>query len=62
MKEKKITVDTKLNHRYLDINMRMPKKLSVFEAAIRTLLKEYIQRERWICSLPMRIIPRVEFL
>lgn len=33
-----------VNHRYLDINMRMPKKLSVFEAAIRTLLKEYIQR------------------
>ena len=43
--EKKITVEMKsVNHRYLDINMRMPKKLSVFEAAIRTLLKEYIQR------------------
>ena len=43
--EKKITVEMKaVNHRYLDINMRMPKKLSVFEASIRTLLKEYIQR------------------
>ena len=43
--EKKITVEMKsVNHRYLDINMRMPKKLSVFEATIRTLLKEYIQR------------------
>lgn len=43
--EKKITVEMKsVNHRYLDINMRMPKKLSVFEAAIRSLLKEYIQR------------------
>ena len=43
--EKTITVEMKsVNHRYLDINMRMPKKLSVFEAAIRTLLKEYIQR------------------
>ena len=26
-----------VNHRYLDINMRMPKKLSFFEAAIRNL-------------------------
>lgn len=43
--EKKITVEMKsVNHRYLDINMRMPKKLSFFEAAIRTLLKEYVQR------------------
>lgn len=43
--EKKITVEMKaVNHRYLDINMRMPKKLSVFEASLRTLLKEYIQR------------------
>ena len=43
--ERKITVEMKsVNHRYLDINMRMPKKLSIFEASIRTLLKEYIQR------------------
>ena len=36
--EKKITVEMKsVNHRYLDINMRMPKKLSFFEAAIRNL-------------------------
>lgn len=43
--EKKITVEMKsVNHRYLDVNMRMPKKFSVFEASIRSLLKEYIQR------------------
>lgn len=43
--EKKITVEMKsVNHRYLDANMRMPKKFSVFEASIRSLLKEYIQR------------------
>ena len=43
--EKKITVEMKsVNHRYLDINMRMPKKLSIFEASIRSLLKESIQR------------------
>ena len=43
--EKKIAVEMKsVNHRYLDINMRIPKKLSSFEAAIRGVLKEYMQR------------------
>ena len=41
----KITVELKsVNHRYLDVNIRMPKKLNFFESAIRTLLKEYMQR------------------
>lgn len=43
--ERKITVEMKgVNHRYLDVNMRMPKKLNFFEASIRNLLKSYIQR------------------
>ena len=43
--KRKITVELKsVNHRYLDINIRMPKKLNFFEAGIRTLLKEYINR------------------
>ena len=43
--KRKITVELKsVNHRYLDINIRMPKKLNFFEAAIRSLLKEYMQR------------------
>lgn len=42
---RKFTVEIKsVNHRYLDINMRMPKKLGFFEGAVRTLLKEYMQR------------------
>lgn len=42
---RKITVEMKaVNHRYLDINIKMPKKLSFFEASMRNLLKEYIQR------------------
>ncbi len=41
----KITVELKsVNYRYLDVNIRMPKKLNFFESAIRTLLKEYMQR------------------
>ncbi|MCR1839139.1 YicC/YloC family endoribonuclease [Murimonas intestini] len=43
--ERKFTVEMKaVNHRYFDVNIRMPKKLGFFEASIRTLLKEYIQR------------------
>ena len=43
--EYKISVEMKaVNHRYLDLNIKMPKKFNYFEAGIRTLLKEYIQR------------------
>lgn len=42
---KKFTVELKsVNHRYLDVNIRMPKKLNLFETAIRTLLKSYANR------------------
>lgn len=44
-KDRKMVVEIKaVNHRYCDINMKMPKKLGVFESSIRTLLKKYIQR------------------
>lgn len=33
-----------VNHRYLDINLKMPKKFNFFETSIRNLLKKYIQR------------------
>lgn len=43
--ERKIVVEMKsVNHRYLDVNIKMPKKLNFFEAAIRSELKNYIQR------------------
>lgn len=42
---RKFTVEMKsVNHRYLDVNIKMPKKLNFFEAAIRAELKNYIQR------------------
>ena len=41
----KIIVEIKtVNHRYSDISIKMPKKLSFFEAAIRNLLKNYVSR------------------
>ncbi|MDE6518056.1 MAG: YicC family protein, partial [Acetatifactor sp.] len=42
---RKFTVEMKsVNHRYLDMNIKMPKKLNFFESAIRTELKNYISR------------------
>ena len=43
--DRKFTVEMKsVNHRYLDVNIKMPKKLNFFESSIRSLLKDYIQR------------------
>ena len=42
---RKFTVEIKsVNHRYLDVNIKMPKKLNYFESAIRSELKNYMQR------------------
>lgn len=44
-KERKILVEMKsVNHRYCDINIRLPKKLLIFESEIRTIIKNYIAR------------------
>ena len=41
----KMTVEIKaVNHRYLDVSVKMPKKLSIFESSIRSVLKEYMER------------------
>lgn len=43
--KRKFTAELKsVNHRYLDVNIKMPKKLNFFESTIRNLLKEYIER------------------
>ncbi len=43
--ERKYTVEIKsVNHRYLDVNIKMPKKLNFFESSIRNELKNYAQR------------------
>lgn len=41
----KMAVEIKaVNHRYMDVSVKMPKKLSIFESSIRSVLKEYIGR------------------
>ena len=43
--EYKISVEIKaVNHRYLDLSIKLPKKFNYFEVGIRNLLKTYIQR------------------
>lgn len=42
---RKICVEIKaVNHRYLDESIKMPKNFGMFEAPVRTVLKEYIER------------------
>ncbi len=42
---RKFTVEMKaVNHRYLDVNIKMPKALNFFESAVRSELKKYICR------------------
>ena len=41
----KFTAELKaVNHRYLDLSIKMPKKLNMFENQIRALIKNYIER------------------
>ncbi len=43
--ERKFSVEVKgVNHRYLDISIRMPKKLNFFETQIRNVLKQSVTR------------------
>ncbi len=44
-KERRIVIEMKsVNHRYCDMNIKMPKKLNFFETSIRNYLKNYIGR------------------
>lgn len=43
--KRKIVVEIKsVNHRYSDVTVKLPKKLSFFETSIRNLIKEYVSR------------------
>ena len=44
-KNQKVTVEMKsVNHRYCAISLKLPKKLAMFEANIRNIMKEYASR------------------
>ncbi len=44
-KNQKVTVEMKsVNHRYCDISLKLPKKLAMFEANIRNIMKESASR------------------
>ncbi|MCI6675584.1 MAG: YicC family protein [Clostridiales bacterium] len=45
LSERKVIVEAKsVNHRYLDITIKMPKKFNCFESAIRNIVKDNVQR------------------
>ncbi len=42
---RKLTVEIKsVNHRYLEVGVKLPRKLGFFETSIRGVLKDYLQR------------------
>lgn len=42
---RKVTIEMKsVNHRYLDVNIRMPKKINFFEAELRNIIKSVLER------------------
>lgn len=42
---RKLTIEMKsVNHKYLDVNIKMPRKLSMFEGDMRNILKKYAVR------------------
>lgn len=43
--QRKITVEMKaVNHRYLEMNIKLPRKFNIFESQIRAEIKKYAQR------------------
>lgn len=60
---RKFTVEIKaVNHRYFDVNIKMPKKFNFFESAIRSVMKEYIQRGKVDVFITCEAIRRIIFL
>lgn len=44
-KDYKVTVEIKsVNHRYCDMNIKMPKKFNAFESKLRNVMKNYVNR------------------
>ena len=42
----KFTIELKtVNHRYLDLSVRLPRQLGFFETCVRNYLKKYLLRE-----------------
>ncbi len=43
--KRKVLVEMKaVNHRYLEVNIKLPRKFSMFESEIRNEIKEYVER------------------
>lgn len=50
--DRKITVEIKsVNHRYLDLGVKMPRSITRFEPEIRNVLKDYMERGKVDCYI-----------
>ncbi len=60
-KARKITVEMKsVNHRYLDLGVKTPKKLAMFESNIREVLKEYAERGKVDVYITYEVLDEAE--
>lgn len=58
---RKITVEMKsVNHRYLDLGVKTPKKLAMFESNIREVLKEYAERGKVDVYITYEVLDEAE--
>ena len=56
--KQKVLVEMKaVNHRYLDFNIKLPKKFYLFESKVRNLMKTYAERGSLISISPVRTFP-----
>ncbi|MBR4182570.1 MAG: YicC family protein [Lachnospiraceae bacterium] len=43
--DRRMVIEIKtINHRYLDVNIKMPKRLAMYDGKIRNILKDYMER------------------
>lgn len=57
--DRKVTVEIKsVNHRYLELGIKVPKKLNFLEGDIRNELKNTLKEEKLTYSLLMKIRER----
>jgi uncharacterized protein (TIGR00255 family) len=55
--EVKIVVECKtINHKYLDVNTRMPREISFLEDKVRNLVKDYVAGVEAMCSSSTRAL------
>lgn len=58
--DRKVTVEMKsVNHRYLELGIKVPRKLNFLEGNVRNEMKNLLAEERLMYLFPMKILAKV---